>query len=97
MRNIIDQFEDITVSFEAYNRNTGTGQFIAEYAGFTDGKKEIRLEIFEKGSFEMELRGEKRPLGINWSAYGTQSIEDAKIFAWFLDYVCKKMEKSNKQ
>lgn len=76
----------------------GTGEYTLIYQSKESGEEDrIRLSVYEMGGLEEEFIGKKQPLGINWSARGTQSVEATRYFIWFLDYVCDKVEALNEK
>lgn len=66
-----------------------------EYTALMSAVDEIMegrtVKIFENSSFDAELR----TFGVNWSACGTQNIEETKKFAEKLNKACKIVEKLN--
>lgn len=66
-----------------------------EYTALMSAVDEIMegrtVKIYENSSFGAELR----TFGVNWSACGTQNIENAKKFAEKINKACKIVEKLN--
>lgn len=66
-----------------------------EYSALMNAVSEIMegrtVNIYENSSFGAEVI----TFGVNWSACGTQNIEDAKKFAEKINKACKIVEKLN--
>ena len=66
-----------------------------EYSALMSAVNEIMegrtVNIYENSSFGAEVK----TFGVNWSACGTQNIEDAKKFADKINKACKIVEKLN--
>lgn len=66
-----------------------------EYSALMSAVNEIMegrtVNIYENSSFGAEVI----TFGVNWSACGTQNIEDAKKFAEKINKACKIVEKLN--
>ena len=66
-----------------------------EYSALMSAVNEIMegrtVAIFENSSFGAEVK----TFGVNWSACGTQNIEDAKKFAEKINKACKIVKKLN--
>mgnify|MGYP004661455885 CR=1 FL=1 len=66
-----------------------------EYSALMSAVSEImegRTVFVEENS---DWRAEVKTFGVNWSACGTQNIEDAKKFAEKINKACKIVEKLN--